>query len=179
MTRAAPFGVAGVFAAPDAMLATARQLRELGFREVEAYTPYPVEELGAILRPRRPALLPALIFVGAWAGAAIGYFIQYWGEVLDYPLNVGGRPLNSWPAFAVGAFEIMLLLALSAGFFGLLVRCRLPLLYHPMFAAAAFERASRDRFVLCVEARDPSYDPGFVRRIFERHGAEQVCEVAG
>lgn len=177
MSGAAPFGIAGVFATAEATVETARRLRELGFRAVEAYTPYPVEELGEIVRPRRSALLPAMIFVGAVVGAVVGYFIQYWGEVLDYPLNVGGRPLNSWPAFAVGAFEIMLLVAVAAGFFGFFARCRLPRLYHPMFDAAGFERASRDRFVLCVEARDPSFDPGFIRGIFEQNGAEQVAEV--
>lgn len=178
MSETRRFGIIGVFDSADAMLASARRLRDVGFRAVEAYTPYPVEELDEIIPARRPWLSPLLIFVAAVIGAGIGYFIQYWGEVLDYPINVGGRPFNSWPAFIVGAFEVMLLLAVTVGFVTFLVRCRLPLLYHPIFEADVFERASRDRFVLCVEANDPSFDPGFIRSLFLRHGAEEIAEIA-
>jgi hypothetical protein len=97
--------------------------------------------------------------------------------VLNYPLNVGGRPHNSWPAFIVATFEFMLLAAVAAGFFGLLAKSGLPKLYHPIFEADAFARASRDRFVICVEARDPAFDSASVRREFERLGAETVEEV--
>ena len=173
-----PYGIIGIFDTPDATLGTARQLRELGFRAVEAYTPYPVEGLSEAVGPgRNPILLPIVIFLGAVIGAGCGWFIQYWDEVLNYPINVGGRPYNSWPAFVVSGLEITLLFAIAAGFFGLWLACRLPRLYHPIFVADAFERASRDRFVLCVEARDPSFEPGLVRRLFERHGAAEVAEV--
>jgi hypothetical protein len=103
--------------------------------------------------------------------------VQYWAEAVSYPLNVGGRPYNSWPAFIVSTFEMAVLCALAAGFFGFLLGCRLPLLYRPIFAAPGFERASEDRFVLYVGAGDPSFEPGPVRRILERHGAERVEEV--
>lgn len=103
--------------------------------------------------------------------------MQYWAEAVSYPLNVGGRPYNSWPAFIVSTFEMAVLCALAAGFFGFLLGCRLPLLYRPIFAAPGFERASEDRFVLYVGAGDPSFEPGLVRRILERHGAERVEEV--
>jgi hypothetical protein len=178
MSERGLFGLTGSFASPDAVTEAARQLRSLGFREVEAYTPYPVEGLNEALRPCRPHRLPLLIFLGAVFGAAMGYFIQYWDEALDYPINVGGRPHNSWPAFTVGTFELMVLCAIAAGFFGLLASCRLPRLYHPIFSAEEFERASVDRFVLCVEAHDPSFEPQRIRRIFERNGAESVAEVS-
>ena len=171
------FGLVGRFASADSLTGAARQLRSLGYREVEAYTPYPIDGLDEVLRPRRRTWLPLLMFIGAVFGAVWGYFIQAWDEVLNYPINVGGRPHNSWPAFVVGTFEFMVLCAIAAGFFGLLASCRLPRLYHPIFAADDFDRASVDRFFLCVGARDPSFDPRRIRRLFERHGAERVSEV--
>jgi hypothetical protein len=172
-----PFGLIGVFDTPAAVKESARSLRELGLRALEAYTPYPVEGLDEIIAPRRHFALPLTVAAGALAGACIGYFIQYWDEVLSYPINVGGRPHNSWPAFIVGTFELTLLFAVVAGFFGLWLCCRLPRLYHPLFAADGFERASRDRFLLCVESRDPGYEPGTIRRVFSRHGAAEIVEV--
>lgn len=171
------FGVAGAFASPEAVTNAAHQLRSLGFRDFEAHTPYPVKGLDELLRPGRRTWLPLVIALGGLFGAIWGYFIQYWDEALNYPLNVGGRPYNSWPAFIVGTFEFTVLCAIAAAFFGLLVSCRLPRLYDPVFAAPDFERASVDRFFLCVEVRDPSFDLQRVRRIFERHGAERVAEV--
>lgn len=173
------FGIIGVFATPEAVKDAARHLRSLGFRAVEAYTPYPVEGLDQLLRPGRQMTLPLAMFAGALFGAAWGYFIQYWDEALNYPINVGGRPHNSWPAFIVGTFEFMLLCAIAAGLFALLASCRLPRLDHPLFNVVEFDRASVDRFVLCVEARDPSFETAHLRRIFERFGAERVAEVPG
>ena len=170
------YGVIGTFASPEAVKEAARQLRAHGFCAVEAYTPYPVEGLDALLPPHR-SWLPALVVVGAIFGAGWGWFIQAWDEILNFPINVGGRPHNSWPAFVVSAFEFTVLCALAAGFFGLLLACRLPRLYHPLFAAPEFEAASRDRFILCVGARDPGFEPRRVRDIFESQGAEKVSEV--
>jgi hypothetical protein len=172
-----PFGIIGVFDRPEAIKEAAQHLRSLGFRAIDAYTPYPVKELDYVLRPRREIMLPLIMFAAAAIGGAWGYFIQVWDEALNYPINVGGRPHNSWPAFIVGTFEFMLLVTIAAGLFALLASCRLPRLYHPIFNAEAFGRASVDRFVLCVEARDPSFEPGHLRRIFERFGAEHVAEV--
>jgi hypothetical protein len=172
-----PFGVIGIFAAPEALIAAAQQFRAQGFRALEAYTPYAVDGLDEAVRPARRAWLPAVIFAGGVGGALIGYLVQYWAEAVSYPLNVGGRPYNSWPAFIVSTFEMTVLCALAAGFFAFLLGCRLPRLYHPIFAAPGFERASEDRFVLCIGASDPSFEPGHVRRILERHGAERVEEV--
>ena len=177
MSERGLYGLIGTFASPEAVMDAARQLHSLGFREVEAYTPYPVEGLDQVLRPGRRTWLPLAVGAGAVFGAVWGYFIQYWDEVLNFPINVGGRPHNSWPAFMVSTFEFTVLCAVAAGFFALLASCRLPRLYHPIFAAPEFDRASTDRFLLCVGARDPSFEPDHVRRIFERHGAEQVAEV--
>jgi Protein of unknown function (DUF3341) len=178
MNESGLFGVVGSFASADAVSAAARQLRSMGFREIEAYTPYPVAGLDEVLRPGRRIWLPLVVALGALFGLIWGYFIQYWDEALNYPINVGGRPYNSWPAFLVGDFEFTVLCAVAAAFFGLLAFCRLPRLYDPIFAAPEFERASVDRFFLCVEARDASFEPERLCRIFADHGAEQVAEVA-
>jgi hypothetical protein len=114
---------------------------------------------------------------GALLGAALGYYLQYYAAAISYPLNVGGRPLNSWPAFAVSALEITMLCALTGAFIAFLAASRLPLLYHPIFSADAFEHASQDRFFLCIEARDPCFHPERVRCILTRHGATHVAEV--
>jgi hypothetical protein len=177
MSEGRPFGLIGVFTTPEAVTAAARQFHSLGFRAVEAYTPYPVDGLDEAVQPERRNWLPAVIFAGAVAGALFGYLLQYWAEAVSYPINVGGRPYNSWPAFTVSTFELTVLCAVAAGFFGLLIGCRLPLLYHPIFAAPGFERASEDRFILCIGTHDPSFEPEHVRRILDRHGAERVAEV--
>lgn len=171
------FGVVAVFDTAEAVKDAAARLRQQGYRSFEAYTPYPIEGLDRVIHPRPQRLLPGLMFAGAVLGAAWGYWIQYWDEALNYPLNVGGRPYNSWPAFTVGTFEFMLLAAIAAGFFGMLAVSRLPKLYHPVFEARAFARASCDRFVICIEASDPRFDASTVRGEFEQLGAEQIEEV--
>ena len=171
------FGVIGVFRTPDAVRNAAERLRQSGYRAIDAYTPYAVEGLDRIVHPGPKVFLPLLMFAGAVAGAALAYWIQYWDEALNYPLNVGGRPYNSWPAFAVSTFEFMLLAAVAAGFVGMLAASKLPQLYHPLFEARAFERASRDRFVICIEATDPSFDVDSIRALFEELGAERIEEV--
>jgi hypothetical protein len=171
------FGVIGVFDTREAVRSAARRLRESGFRAFEAYTPYPVEGLSDIIHPGPKRFLPLLMFGAAILGAAWGYWIQYWGEAVNYPLNVGGRPYNSWPAFIVSTFEVMVLIAMTAGFFGLLAKSRLTRLYHPIFEAKGFERASRDRFIICVEARDPAFDASSIRAAFQEFGALEIEEV--
>lgn len=172
-----PFGLLAEFVTPEAVTNAASHLRRSGVRAFEAYTPYPVEGLNRIVHSGPKPFLPLLMFAAAVLGAGLGYWIQYWDEALNYPLNVGGRPYNSWPAFTVSAFEIMLLVTVAAGFVGMLAASRLPRLYHPIFEAEAFERASRDRFVICIEATEPGFDPAAFRSLFEQLGAERIEEV--
>lgn len=171
------FGVVAVFETPEAVKTAASRLRQSGYRIFETYTPYSVEDSDQIVHAGPKVFLPLLMFVAAVLGAASGYWIQYWDEALNYPLNVGGRPYNSWPAFAVGTFEFMLLAAVAAGFFGMLASSRLPKLYHPIFEASSFARASRDRFVICVEATDLRFDAIALHSLFEQLGAERIEEV--
>lgn len=171
------FGIIGVFRTPDAVRNAAASIRETGYRKFEVYTPYAVEGVDEILHPGTKWGLPVLMFGGAVFGAAWGYWIQAWSEVVNYPLNVGGRPYNSWPAFTVGAFEFMVLCAVAAGLFGLLAASRLPQLYHPIFEAKSFARASRDRFLICIESTDPRFDAAAVIELFMALGAERIEEV--
>jgi hypothetical protein len=171
------FGIIAVFRTPDEVTSAATRLRQSGYRVFEAYTPYAVERLDCIIDPGSKAFLPLLMFAGAVLGAALAYGIQYWDEAVNYPLNVGGRPYNSWPAFAVSTFEFMLLAAVTAGFLGMLAASRLPRLYHPIFEASAFERASRDRFIICIEATDPRFDTNSIHALFVELGAERIEEV--
>jgi len=171
------FGIIGVFDTPDAVKNAAIRVRDSGYRKFEAYTPYPIQGLDKILHPGTKWGLPVLMFGGAVFGAAWGYWIQAWSEVVNYPINVGGRPYNSWPAFTVGTFEFMVLCAVAAGLLGLLAASRLPQLYHPLFEARSFARASRDRFLVCIEATDPRFDAAAIGVLFTELGAERIEEV--
>lgn len=173
------FGIVATFEQPETMKRAIVALRQAGVEALEAYSPYPLEDLANIVRPSRKPVLPLTIFLAAIFGAVLGYWIQYWDEALSYPINVGGRPYNSWPAFTVSTVELMLLMAVGAGFVAVLGASRLPMLYHPVFNADAFQRASRDQFVLCVEKRDPHFDADALRDMLGRLGAvsiEEVCE---
>jgi hypothetical protein len=171
------YGILAVFETPEAAAKAAARLRQSGLHALEAYTPYPVEPLNDIVRPGRNVVIPLFMFAAAVFGAGWGYWIQYWDEALNYPINVGGRPYNSWPAFMVSSFEFMLLCAVAAGLFAMLAASRLPKLYHPLFQSKVFARASRDRFIVCVKATDPQFDPASLRDVFSQLGAERIEEV--
>ena len=178
MREPALYGIVGEFATAQAAAAAAYQLREAGLRHIDAHTPFPVTELDDALphEPRRLEIAP-MTLAGALIGAISSTFVQYWAAAIDYPLNIGGRPLNSWPAFTVSSFEVTLLFAVTGGFIAFLAFSGLPRLYHPVFAAPGFARASQDRFLLSVEASDPRFDAAAVRAILERHGAAPIDEV--
>ena len=172
------YGMMAEFATPAAVTAAAHWLHLNGFRRMEAYTPFPVDGLDEMLHGQRRPLLPLVVFGGAVVGAVSSYALQYWAAAVDYPLNVGGRPLNSWPAFTVSSFEMTVLFAVATAFLGLLIFCGLPLLFHPIFNAPDFDRASQDRFFLCVEARDGLFDAERLREIFARYDAVHIALVS-
>jgi hypothetical protein len=179
MSEPALYGIVGEFPTPVGAVTAARQLYDSGFRRIEAHTPYPVEEFDEVVRSGHGIWLGIAPLAGAAFGAVAGTFVQYWAAAISYPLNIGGRPYNSWPAFTVSSFEVTLLFAVAAGFIAFLAASRLPLLYHPVFVATNFARASQDRFFLSVEARDPRFDATTIRAILERHGALTIDEVSG
>lgn len=155
----------------------ARELREAGFMHWDVYGPAPLEDIVRATPNRRGIVITAVMFAAALVGACWGYFLQYWDAVIAFPINVGGRPLNGWPGFVPSAWEICALFTVYFGFFAFLATCRLPRLHHPIFAAPRFERATQDRFFVCVEAADAQYDAGRLHEIFARHAVIETSEV--
>ncbi|WP_217473895.1 DUF3341 domain-containing protein [Stutzerimonas stutzeri] len=150
------YGLLADFAHPDAMLDAARTARAAGYRRIEAYSPFPVEGIEEVLehRSNRPYWFGV---VGALVGIAIGLGMQIYAN-LSYPLEIGGRPLIALQSFSIVTFLLMVSFATIFAVFGLLWLCRLPLLWHPLHDASAFDRATDDRFLLCIRADDPLYD---------------------
>ena len=172
----APYGIVAHFERPEALIAALRRLKAEGYERLDAYSPYHVEALDALLARRSP-VLPLVVFLAGAAGALCGFFLQYYGLAVAYPVNVGGRPLNSWPAFGPSTYEFTVLFAVAAAFIAFLAAARLLRLYHPIFAAPEIERATADRFVLFVAADDPRFDPDRLRQFLEGNGPSLVAEV--
>ena len=143
---------------------------------MDAYSPFPVEGLAEALGFHRTRV-PLIVLTGGILGCLGGFFLQYWLAVIDYPINVGGRPLNSWPSFIPVTFELTILIAALSAFFGVLALNGLPMPYHPVFNVERFELASRNRFFLLIEAADPRFDSAGTRRFLENIGSHGVYEV--
>jgi hypothetical protein len=171
------YGLLAQFDDPGALVEAARRTRAEGFRRVDAFSPYPMHELDDALAIRATRL-PLLVFVGGLIGALGGYFMQYYTAVHAYPFNVGDRPLHSWPAFIPVTFEMTILVAALAAVLGMLALNGLPMPYHPVFNVPSFALASRDRFFLCIESRDPLFDLEKTRAFLQGLGAREVSEVA-
>lgn len=170
------YGVAAEFEHPHELLEAARLAREAGYRRVAAYTPIPVEGLYDSLG-HRPTRLPYLTLLGAVLGGVSAFALQYYASVIAYPLNIGGRPLNSWPAFMPIVFELSVLGAALFSVFGMLALNGLPMPYHPLFNLPEFKFASRDRFFLCIERRDPRFDRAGTRDFLTNLRAHKVLDV--
>ena len=170
-------GLIAEFAGPEGLLAAARAARRAGYRRIEAYSPFPVEGVAETLHTS-PTRVPLIVLIGGIVGGLSGYALQYYVAVLSYPVVVAGRPLNSIPSFVPVTFEMTILFAALFGFAGVLIANGLPMLYHPVFNVPEFVRASRDRFFLCVEARDPLFDPIRTRAFLKSLGAREVHDVA-
>jgi hypothetical protein len=169
-------GLMAEFETAQQILDATRQAREAGYRDMDAYTPYTVEGLSAELGLPRTRV-PFVVLVAGIVGASVGFFMQWYTMAVDYPFNVGGRPFNSWPVFVPIAFEVTVLVAAFGALFGMLFLNGLPRPYHPVFNVPRFERASQDRFFLCIEAIDPKFDLAETRRfLLETHPAE-IMEV--
>lgn len=171
------YGMMAEFDTLPHLIEAARKTRAEGYRRIDAYTPFPVEELAEIIGAPRTGL-PLLVLLGGAFGAIGGYYLQYWTMAVDYPLNIGGRPLHSWPSFIPVTFETTVLAAALAAVLGMLALNGLPQPYHPVFNVPRFALASRDRFFLVVEARDKKYDAVATRRFLEGlEGAREVVDV--
>jgi hypothetical protein len=170
------FGLMAEFETHEQVLEAARRSYAAGYRRMDAYTPFPVEELAEALGHEH-TLVPLITLVGGIAGCLGGYFMEWYSMARLYPLNVGGRPLNSWPNFIPVTFELTVLIASLSAFLSVFILNRLPQVHHPVFNVPEFERASADRFFLCIEAADPQFDRERTREFLEQLHACKVSEV--
>lgn len=170
------YGLMAEFDSPNAVVAAARRTHGAGYRRINAYSPFPIEELSEAIGYHRN-YVPLVTLLGGILGALGGFMLQYWTSAIDYPLNVGGRPLLSLPAFIPITFESTILLASLGAFFGNLLMSRFPQPYHPVFNVPSFSRASQDRFFLCVKSDDPMYNETRTRAFLESLGAIEVSHV--
>ncbi|MGH8220403.1 MAG: DUF3341 domain-containing protein [Steroidobacteraceae bacterium] len=176
--RTALYGLVWEFRTPEDAVAVARELTEAGFTRWDIYGPAPLQDIEQAVPTRRGLAVTLVMFAAAIVGASWGYFIEYWDAVIDFPINVGGRPLNGWPGFVPSAWEICALFTVYFGFFAFLAANRLPRLHHPIFAAPRFDRATQDRFFVAVETADERYDAARVHELFARHGLVEASEIA-
>lgn len=174
--RPAPAGVIAEFDRQEPMVEALRAAVAAGWRRLDAYAPYPVPEAAELLGARVTALGWIAVAAGA-VGAALAFATEVWLNAVDYPLNVGGRPLFSWPVFLPATMVVSALWGSAAALIGMLVLNGLPRLHHPVFAAPGFERATEDRFFLCLFADDPLFEPAAAARLLARHGPLRVAEV--
>jgi hypothetical protein len=171
------YGLIAEFDNPGDLVNAARAARDKGYRKLDAYSPFPIEDLSEALHLHKNKL-PLIVLLGGILGGLTGYLMQYYITVWDFPINVGGRPLHSWPAYVVITFELTILFAAISAVLGLLGLCGLPMPYHPVFNVPRFALASRNRFFLCIEATDPLFDHDATAAFLEELEAKEVSEVA-
>jgi len=171
------YGLMAEFDSPTALAAAARQVRAKGYRKVEAYSPFAIEEVNEALGLHSNKL-PLIVLCGGILGGLTGYLMQYYVAVIDFPLNIGGRPLHSWPSFIIITFELTILFAALSTVLGLFGLCGLPMPYHPVFNVSRFAFASRDRFFICIEANDPLFDRHDTAEFLQTLAPREVSEVA-
>lgn len=177
MQRANLHGIIAEFEKADHVIEAIRSAREVGYRNMDAYTPFPMHEMFEAMEHHN-TWVPPITLAGGLTGMSFGFLLQSWTAAIDYPLNIGSRPLLSWPSFIPITFESMVLFAAFSTVIGMLALNGLPRPHHPVFNTPNFERASIDRFFLCIEARDPIFDyaktAGFLRGL---NGVQRVSDV--
>jgi Protein of unknown function (DUF3341) len=171
------YGLMAEFPDANSLVEAARRTRSEGYTKTDAYSPFPIHDLfdALAIRDNRVQLI---VLLGGIAGAFAGFGLCYWVSAIAYPMNIGGRPLNSWPSFIPVTFEVTVLLASFAAMFAWIGLSGLPMPYHPVFNAPRFALASRNRFFLCIEARDPKFDRELTQRFLDSLDPRRVSEVA-
>jgi hypothetical protein len=170
------YGLMAEFPSAEALIAAAHQVHEAGYQKVDAFTPYPIEAVSEALG-LPPSKMPLIVLIGGLLGGFGGYMLQFWSQVIRYPMNIGGRPIHSWPSFIVPTFECTILGASLAAVVGMIAINGLPMPYHPVFNVPRFALASRDKFFLVIEAVDPKFDSDATRRFLAGLSATEVSDV--
>jgi len=176
MKRDPIYGIMAEFDSAQALVDAAKRTHQAGYQKIDAFSPFPIEGLAEEIGFHRNSV-PLVVLMGGIIGGLTGYLMQYWISVIDYPINVGGKPTHSWPAFIVITFEMTILFAVIFAVFGMLALNGLPMPYHPVFNVPRFALASKDRFFLIVFSSDPKYDPAGTRSFMEGLAPRSVSEV--
>jgi len=176
MTETPLYGLMAEFDNPTELMKAARATYAAGYRNIDAYTPYPIEELADVIGFKKTRV-PLVCLLGGILGGLSGYLLQYWINNISYPLNIGGRPSHSWPAFIIVTFEMTILFGGLSAVIGMLGLNGLPAPYHPVFNNPRFSAVSRDRFFLCIEAADPQFDPERARQFLSAFNTVDIAEV--
>jgi hypothetical protein len=171
-------GLMAGFENHEDLLRAAREAHSTGYRNMDAYSPFPVQGLARALGHGGSGI-PLIVLAAGITGGLGGYLMQWYAMAIDYPLDIGGRPLNSWPAFIPITFELTILCAALAAIISMLAFNRLPQPHHPVFNVPEFERASIDRFFLCIESSDPMFDLAATRNFLQKLRPFMIAEVAG
>lgn len=170
------YGLMAEFEEPEKLQWAARRTYAAGYRKIDAYSPFPIEGLAENMGRGR-TWISLLVLGGGLSGAVGGFLMQWYATVISYPLNVGGKPLNAWPAYIPITFELTILLAAFAAFGSIIVLNGLPQPYHPVFNVPEFEKASRDGFFLAIESADPKFDRQKTEQFLANLGATKISEI--
>jgi Protein of unknown function (DUF3341) len=170
------YGIMAEFDDPDLLIEVTQHAFDRGYRMMEAYSPFPVDGLAEALGFHRNRI-PRMVFLGGLFGGVGGFFMQWFSATIHYPLDIGGRPFNSWPAFIPITFELTILCAALSAVLSMLWFNGLPRPHHPVFNVPSFALASRNRFFLCIQARDPLFDPETARQFLEEHRPRAIAAV--
>ncbi len=168
-----PYGLIAEFDRTEDVIEATQAAYDHGYRQMEAYSPFPVDGLAEALGFKKNRIA-ACVLIGGVTGGLTGFFMQWYSAVLSYPIDVGGRPLNSWPAFIPITFEMTILFAALSAVLGMLGLNGLPRPHHPIFNAPNFVMASRNRFFLCLQSRDPLFDEVESRRFLEKFKPKSI-----
>ena len=170
------YGLMAEFEDANSLVAAARKAHEEGYRKMDAFSPFPIEALSEAIGFHKNQL-PLLVLIGGILGCIGGYSLCYWVSVVEYPINVGGKPFNSWPSFIPVTFETTVLVAALTAVLGMLALNGLPEPYHPVFNVKRFALASRDRFFLLIESSDPKFHRDTTWRFLDALQPRFVSEV--
>jgi Protein of unknown function (DUF3341) len=170
------YGLMAEFDSAQALFDAAKRVGEAGYTKTDAYSPFPIHGLHEALGFKERLVAP-IVLIGGISGVLAGYGLQYWTQVMDWPMNIGGRPYHSWVSFIPVTFEVTILLSAFAAVFGMLALNGLPMPYHPVFNAPNFALASRDRFFLCIESKDPQFNHDETWAFLSKLGPRVVMDV--